>query len=71
LCYYSATGPRTGANRQRDNNGKPYVLPSVQKAEEILYKEKADKEYLPITVSFVADASRRAAPSRRHVFGRS
>lgn len=34
---------------QRDNNGKPYVLPSVAKAEGILFQEKADKEYLPIT----------------------
>ncbi|EJT52984.1 aspartate aminotransferase, precursor [Trichosporon asahii var. asahii CBS 2479] len=38
-----------GVGAYRDNNGKPYVLPSVQKAEEILFKEKADKEYLPIT----------------------
>ncbi|GMK59192.1 hypothetical protein CspeluHIS016_0702070 [Cutaneotrichosporon spelunceum] len=38
-----------GVGAYRDNNGKPYVLPSVQKAEEILFKEKGDKEYLPIT----------------------
>jgi aspartate aminotransferase len=34
---------------QRDESGRPYVLPSVKKAEEILYGAKGDKEYLPIT----------------------
>ncbi len=34
---------------QRDENGKPYVLPSVKKAEEMLFGAKGDKEYLPIT----------------------
>ncbi|KAL7420919.1 aspartate transaminase aat1 [Cryptotrichosporon argae] len=38
-----------GVGAYRDENGKPYVLPSVQAAEDALYKEKADKEYLPIT----------------------
>ncbi|KAL1413377.1 aspartate transaminase aat1 [Vanrija albida] len=38
-----------GVGAYRDGNGKPYVLPSVSKAEEILFKEKLDKEYLPIT----------------------
>ncbi|KAL7417543.1 pyridoxal phosphate-dependent transferase [Mrakia frigida] len=32
-----------------DGNGKPYVLPSVQKAEDLLYHQHGDKEYLPIT----------------------
>lgn len=37
--------------RQRDEDGKPYVLDSVRKAEDILHQQKSDKEYLPITVS--------------------
>jgi aspartate aminotransferase len=36
--------------RQRDENGKPYVLESVLKAEDILHQQRSDKEYLPITV---------------------
>ena len=35
---------------QRDENGKPYVLESVLKAEDILHQQRSDKEYLPITV---------------------
>jgi aspartate/tyrosine/aromatic aminotransferase len=35
---------------QRDEQGKPYVLESVLKAEDILHQKKLDKEYLPITV---------------------
>jgi hypothetical protein len=35
---------------QRDENGKPYILNSVLKAEDILHQKKLDKEYLPITV---------------------
>ncbi|KAG8908262.1 aspartate transaminase aat1 [Tulasnella sp. 417] len=38
-----------GVGAYRDDNGKPYVLPSVQKAEDILAAAKGDKEYLPIT----------------------
>ncbi|KAH8119817.1 glutamic oxaloacetic transaminase AAT1 [Phellopilus nigrolimitatus] len=38
-----------GVGAYRDENGKPYVLPSVQKAEEVLTLSKLDKEYLPIT----------------------
>ncbi|KDQ20317.1 hypothetical protein BOTBODRAFT_27738 [Botryobasidium botryosum FD-172 SS1] len=38
-----------GVGAYRDENGKPYVLPSVLKAEEIITASKADKEYLPIT----------------------
>ncbi|EIW69325.1 hypothetical protein TREMEDRAFT_68635 [Tremella mesenterica DSM 1558] len=38
-----------GVGAYRDENGKPYVLPSVQKAEKLLYEAKGDKEYLPIT----------------------
>lgn len=38
-----------GVGAYRDENGKPYVLPSVKKAEELIAASKADKEYLPIT----------------------
>ncbi|CAN7989212.1 unnamed protein product [Ixodes hexagonus] len=37
-----------GVGAYRDDAGKPYVLPSVRKAEEILMSRKQDKEYLPI-----------------------
>ncbi|XP_065221219.1 aspartate aminotransferase, mitochondrial-like [Planococcus citri] len=37
-----------GVGAYRDDDGKPYVLPSVLKAEEILAAEKPDKEYAPI-----------------------
>nr|ODN88920.1 aspartate aminotransferase [Cryptococcus depauperatus CBS 7841] len=40
-----------GAGAYRDENGKPYILNSVLKAEDILYQKKLDKEYLPITGS--------------------
>ncbi|THV04891.1 glutamic oxaloacetic transaminase AAT1 [Dendrothele bispora CBS 962.96] len=38
-----------GVGAYRDENGKPYVLTSVQKAEELVAASKPDKEYLPIT----------------------
>ncbi|PAV22568.1 glutamic oxaloacetic transaminase AAT1 [Pyrrhoderma noxium] len=38
-----------GVGAYRDGDGKPYVLPSVKKAEEILSSSQPDKEYLPIT----------------------
>ncbi|KAH8920903.1 hypothetical protein BT69DRAFT_1308919 [Atractiella rhizophila] len=38
-----------GVGAYRDENGKPFVLPSVRKAEESIVKAKYDKEYLPIT----------------------
>jgi len=38
-----------GVGAYRDENGKPYVLPSVKAAEDRIYNAKADKEYLPIT----------------------
>jgi aspartate aminotransferase len=38
-----------GVGAYRDDNGKPFVLPSVKKAEELITKQNADKEYLPIT----------------------
>lgn len=38
-----------GVGAYRDDNGKPYVLPSVHKAEEIMAKKGLDKEYAPIS----------------------
>ncbi|KAF8319956.1 hypothetical protein DL93DRAFT_2074257 [Clavulina sp. PMI_390] len=38
-----------GVGAYRDENGKPYVLPSVKAAEEKIMAAKLDKEYLPIT----------------------
>ncbi|EEB89759.1 hypothetical protein MPER_12110, partial [Moniliophthora perniciosa FA553] len=36
-----------GVGAYRDDNGKPYVLPSVKKAEDLIASSKPDKEYLP------------------------
>ncbi|EFA03109.1 aspartate aminotransferase, mitochondrial [Tribolium castaneum] len=38
-----------GVGAYRDDNGKPYVLPSVRKAEEKLRAKNLDKEYAPIS----------------------
>ncbi|KAK8850720.1 hypothetical protein IAR55_004640 [Kwoniella newhampshirensis] len=38
-----------GVGAYRDEEGKPYILESVLKAEDILHQKKLDKEYLPIT----------------------
>ncbi|KAF5374892.1 hypothetical protein D9758_000229 [Tetrapyrgos nigripes] len=38
-----------GVGAYRDENGKPYVLNSVQKAENLVAASRPDKEYLPIT----------------------
>jgi aspartate aminotransferase len=38
-----------GVGAYRDENGKPYILPSVKKAEELVRNANPDKEYLPIT----------------------
>ncbi|KAG0708920.1 pyridoxal phosphate-dependent transferase [Suillus ampliporus] len=38
-----------GVGAYRDENGKPYVLNAVKKAEEMITAAKLDKEYLPIT----------------------
>lgn len=38
-----------GVGAYRDDNGKPYVLPSVQKAENIMHEKSLDKEYAPIS----------------------
>jgi len=37
-----------GVGAYRDDQGKPWLLPSVQKAEEKIFNSKADHEYLPI-----------------------
>lgn len=51
-----------GVGAYRDENGKPYVLPSVRKAEEKVLASLGDKEYLPITGlgSFTANAAKLA-----------
>lgn len=38
-----------GVGAYRDENGKPYVLNCVKKAEKIVFDSNLDKEYLPIT----------------------
>ncbi|GAB6025819.1 Aspartate aminotransferase, mitochondrial [Chamberlinius hualienensis] len=38
-----------GAGAYRDNEGKPFVLPSVRKAEEIIRNQSMDHEYAPIS----------------------
>lgn len=38
-----------GVGAYRDDNGKPYVLGSVRKAEALVEKENLDKEYAPIS----------------------
>lgn len=48
-----------GAGAYRDDNGKPHILPSVRKAEEILRSKNLDKEYAPI--SGLADFCKAAA----------
>ncbi|KAJ4431378.1 Aspartate aminotransferase, mitochondrial, partial [Periplaneta americana] len=50
-AYKRDTNPKKinlGVGAYRDDNGKPYVLPSVLKAEERLSKKNLDKEYAPI-----------------------
>ncbi|XP_029647596.1 aspartate aminotransferase, mitochondrial [Octopus sinensis] len=37
-----------GVGAYRDDNGKPYILPSVRKAEEMVVAANLDKEYSPI-----------------------
>lgn len=38
-----------GVGAYRDDNGKPYVLPSVREAEKRIFEARMDKEYLPIS----------------------
>ncbi|XP_071959584.1 aspartate aminotransferase, mitochondrial-like [Antedon mediterranea] len=48
-----------GVGAYRSDEGKPFVLPSVRKAEEIMMAANHDKEYLPITG--LADFTKAAA----------
>ncbi|WFD42282.1 aspartate transaminase [Malassezia psittaci] len=51
-AFKKDTDPRKinlGVGAYRDGSGKPYVLPSVYEAEGLIFSEKLDKEYLPIT----------------------
>ncbi|XP_038214616.1 aspartate aminotransferase, mitochondrial isoform X2 [Zerene cesonia] len=50
-AYKRDTNPKKvnlGAGAYRDDNGNPFVLPSVRKAEEILLKKALNHEYAPI-----------------------
>lgn len=50
-AYKRDTNPKKinlGVGAYRDDNGKPYVLPSVRKAEERIISRKNDHEYAPI-----------------------
>jgi aspartate aminotransferase len=51
-AYKRDTNPNKinlGAGTYRDDNGKPYVLPCVRKAEEKIKAKNLDKEYAPIS----------------------
>lgn len=51
-AYKKDTNPKkvnVGVGAYRDDDGKPFVLPSVAEAEQRIVKKKLDKEYLPIT----------------------
>ncbi|KAL5494895.1 AAT1 [Sanghuangporus weigelae] len=51
-AFKADTDPRKinlGVGAYRDDAGKPYVLPSVKRAEQTLSSSLLDKEYLPIT----------------------
>lgn len=51
-AYKRDTNPKKinlGVGAYRDDDGKPYVLPCVRKAEEQLRAKNLDKEYLPIS----------------------
>lgn len=50
-AYKKDTNPKKinlGVGAYRDDNGKPFILPSVKKAEKILFDSNLDHEYLPI-----------------------
>jgi len=59
-----------GAGAYRDDNNKPFVLPSVRAAEKIIYESKLDKEYLPIVGlnSFCKNAAKLAFGENSNVF---
>ncbi|RWS25376.1 aspartate aminotransferase-like protein [Leptotrombidium deliense] len=51
-AYKKDTNPKKislGVGAYRDDNGKPFVLPSVKRAEEMLMQKQLDKEYAPIS----------------------
>ncbi|CAJ0832800.1 18581_t:CDS:10 [Entrophospora sp. SA101] len=51
-AYKKDTNPQKmnlGVGAYRDDDGKPYVLNSVRKAEKKILEDRLDKEYLPIT----------------------
>lgn len=53
-AYKKDTNPKKinlGVGAYRDDNGKPFVLPSVLKAENAIISRKMDKEYAPISGS--------------------
>jgi len=65
-----------GVGAYRDDSGKPYVLPSVRKAEQIVAGKSLDKEYLGITglpaftkaaAELAFDASNPMLSESRHV----
>jgi len=50
LCgTYTLTSVHLGVGAYRDDNGKPYVLPSVKEAEQKVVNSSLDKEYAGIT----------------------
>ncbi|CAG2106140.1 unnamed protein product [Medioppia subpectinata] len=64
-AYKKDTNPKKinlGVGAYRDDNSKPYLLPSVLKADEILRSKNLDKEYLPISgfAEFTAAAAKLA-----------
>lgn len=51
VAFNKDTDPRKinlGVGAYRDDNGKPFVLQSVRKAETIIFDKNLDHEYLPI-----------------------
>lgn len=73
-AFKADTSPRKvnlGVGAYRDEDGKPYVLPSVRKAEGILHEHKKDREYLPITglSQFTSHAAKLAYGADSSVIG--
>lgn len=68
-AYKKDPNPRKvnlGAGAYRNDFGKPHVLPSVIKAEQKLYDQNLDKEYLPISgLSQFTDAAAKLAFSEK------
>ena len=50
ICLsYITPKPPPGVGAYRDDNGKPYVLPSIREAEKRMFEKGANKEYAGIT----------------------